>query len=163
RYLTQASRELSSSLDLDVTLRRTVELAVPSIADSAALHLWEGDDLRLVALRHASPEGEKAMRALSTMAGDVAVDPMMLATALAIENARAHEARIRMADTLQRSLLPPALASVPGVEVAAFYRPMGEGVVGGDFYDLFALHEPDGAWGLVVGDVSGKGVEAAAL
>ncbi|MEO6082557.1 MAG: SpoIIE family protein phosphatase, partial [Umezawaea sp.] len=67
----------------------------------------------------------------------------------------------RLARTLQRSLLPPALAAVPGVEVAAYYHPASVDEVGGDFYDLFPL-APD-RWGLFLGDVCGKGADAAAV
>ncbi|MGH2685766.1 MAG: PP2C family protein-serine/threonine phosphatase, partial [Actinomycetota bacterium] len=66
------------------------------------------------------------------------------------------------ARTLQQSLLPPNLPSIDGVALAATYRPAGEGLdVGGDFYDVF----PTGrnAWGFVMGDVCGKGAEAASL
>jgi phosphoserine phosphatase RsbU/P len=62
--------------------------------------------------------------------------------------------------TLQRMLIPPPLADVRGLDVAARYRPAGTGSeVGGDFYDLFQV-EAD-TWALVIGDVTGKGVEAA--
>ena len=54
------------------------------------------------------------------------------------------------------------LPEIPGVELAARYRPAGEGnEVGGDFYDVFETG--DGSWALVVGDVCGKGAEAAAV
>jgi serine phosphatase RsbU (regulator of sigma subunit) len=67
-----------------------------------------------------------------------------------------------VAQTLQASLLPAALPDIPGVDVAAEYLAAGEGMeVGGDFYDVFALD--DGAWALVIGDVLGKGAEAAAV
>jgi PAS domain S-box-containing protein len=80
---------------------------------------------------------------------------------LAVDNARLYDAQLRIADTLQRSLLPPALPEIPGLEVAALYSPMGDGTeVGGDFYDLFAA---EASWVAVIGDVCGKGVEAAAL
>jgi PAS domain S-box-containing protein len=80
---------------------------------------------------------------------------------LAIENARLEERERHIATTLQGSLLPPSLPDIPGLEVAARYRPGGEGTsVGGDLYDLFPV---DGEWALVVGDVCGKGAEAAAL
>ena len=80
---------------------------------------------------------------------------------VAIDNARLYQERSEVAHTLQQSLLPPRLPEVPGLEIAARYRPAGEGIdVGGDFYDLFEL---DDAWGLVIGDVCGKGPEAAAL
>ncbi len=80
----------------------------------------------------------------------------------AIENARLFAERSRVARSLQASLLPPSLPTIPGLELGARYAPAGEGVdVGGDFYDAFALS--DGRWLLVVGDVRGKGVDAAAV
>jgi PAS domain S-box-containing protein len=83
-------------------------------------------------------------------------------SALAIDNARLFEERTHIARSLQRSLLPPELPEIPGLEVAARYRPAGLGnEVGGDFYDLFEIGS--GRWGLAVGDVCGKGAEAAAL
>jgi phosphoserine phosphatase RsbU/P len=63
--------------------------------------------------------------------------------------------------TLQRSLLPPVLPAVPRTEVAAYYHTASPDQVGGDFYDLFPL--AGGRWGLFMGDVCGKGAEAAAL
>jgi PAS domain S-box-containing protein len=68
----------------------------------------------------------------------------------------------RMARTFQRSLLPPALPKIAGVEVAAAYRAAGEGnEVGGDFYDAFDVSDDE--WALVMGDVCGKGPDAAAV
>jgi serine phosphatase RsbU (regulator of sigma subunit) len=83
--------------------------------------------------------------------------------ALSIDNARLYEERSHIARTLQRTLLPRRLPDVPGVEVASFYQPAGamKTEVGGDFYDVFEAGE--GMWGVVIGDVCGKGVEAAAL
>jgi PAS domain S-box-containing protein len=82
--------------------------------------------------------------------------------ALAIDNARLYEERAQVARTLQRSLLPPVLPHVPGIELAARYLAAGEGnEVGGDFYDCFPTG--DGDWALVIGDVCGKGAEAAAV
>ncbi|MEV6691047.1 SpoIIE family protein phosphatase [Micromonospora sp. NPDC051196] len=82
--------------------------------------------------------------------------------ALAIENARIHAERRRIAQTLQQSLLPPVLPVVEGIGFAAEYVPTGgDADVGGDFYDVVAL--PDGRWLVVIGDVSGKGVQAAAV
>lgn len=76
--------------------------------------------------------------------------------------AEAAERRAReLATTLQESLLPPELPEVPGVETAARFRAGGEGVdVGGDFYDVNAR---PGGWGLVIGDVCGKGPGAATV
>lgn len=79
----------------------------------------------------------------------------------AVETARLYAERSHIAETLQLSLLPDALPEVPGYELASLYRPAGEETfVGGDFYDAFAT---DNGWMLVVGDVTGRGVEAAAL
>ncbi|WDZ86280.1 SpoIIE family protein phosphatase [Micromonospora cathayae] len=82
--------------------------------------------------------------------------------ALAIENARIHAERRRVAQTLQQSLLPPVLPLIDGIGFAAEYVPTGyDAEVGGDFYDVVPL--PDGRWLVVIGDVSGKGVQAAAV
>jgi PAS domain-containing protein len=65
-----------------------------------------------------------------------------------------------LARTLQQSLLPPDLPDVPGLELAARYHPAGGGLeVGGDFYDVFQTGRQ--AWAFVMGDVCGKGAEAA--
>jgi len=70
--------------------------------------------------------------------------------------------RAHVAGALQQTLLPPALPEIAGLDVAARYRPAKTVArVGGDFYDMFELGE--GAWGLIVGDVSGVGPEAASL
>lgn len=80
----------------------------------------------------------------------------------AIDNARLFAERSRTARSLQASLLPPSLPAIPGLELGARYAPAGEGIeVGGDFYDAFAVD--GGRWLLVVGDVRGKGVDAAAV
>ena len=82
--------------------------------------------------------------------------------AVAVDNARLYSERAQIARTLQDSLLPPRLPTIPGVEVAARYLAAGEGIdVGGDFYDLFDLGRGD--WSVVMGDVCGKGADAAAL
>jgi sigma-B regulation protein RsbU (phosphoserine phosphatase) len=66
----------------------------------------------------------------------------------------------RTARALQESLLPSRLPDVPGAELATLYQPADRAEVTGDFYDVFPI---DGAWALVVGDVSGKGAAAAAV
>ena len=67
-----------------------------------------------------------------------------------------------LADTLQASLLPPTPPTVPGMEIATRYTPADASLdVGGDFYDVFRVGAND--WGLVLGDVCGKGARAAAL
>jgi serine phosphatase RsbU (regulator of sigma subunit)/anti-sigma regulatory factor (Ser/Thr protein kinase) len=82
--------------------------------------------------------------------------------ALATDGALLLRQQTEIAHTLQRSLLPANLPRVPGAEVAVRYLPGTEGVdVGGDFYDVIPL--PSGRIGLVVGDVMGRGVRAAAV
>jgi PAS domain S-box-containing protein len=82
--------------------------------------------------------------------------------ALALDTARLYQERAAVAQTLQRSLLPPALPDIPGTEIAARYLAAGEGdQVGGDFYDCFPTRP--GEWAAVIGDVCGKGAEAAAI
>ncbi len=81
--------------------------------------------------------------------------------ALAYDNARLYAERAQVARTLRRSLMPSALPAVPGLELESYFRPLGAGSeVAGDFYDVFA--DRDGCW-LVVGDVCGKGAEAAVI
>lgn len=82
--------------------------------------------------------------------------------ALHIYNARLYTERSHIASTLQASLLPSALPEIPGATVAARYRAAGDhNTVGGDFYDIFRSGEA--VWTVIVGDVSGKGAEAAAI
>jgi GAF domain-containing protein/anti-sigma regulatory factor (Ser/Thr protein kinase) len=241
-FLAEASRLLATSLDYTDTLGRITRLAVPDLADTAAMHLWDGDQLRLVALAHAEAEGEAVMRALSARDGDIAMDPTMIdvatngtpivspeipqelwaemaeddehrrlletlgtasamlvalstrgrplgtlalgmagsgrqfgeddltlvldlasRAAVAIENSISHRSRVEQARVLQQSLLPPGVPAIPGLDVAVHYRAAGDGsIVGGDFFDLFPM-SPGPRWGVVLGDVSGKGVEAASL
>ncbi|WP_078843772.1 SpoIIE family protein phosphatase [Streptomyces albus] len=77
------------------------------------------------------------------------------------EAEREHRRLRRLVTTLQRSLVPPALPPVPGLETAAHYRVASADEVGGDFYDLFPLTAD--RWGFFLGDVSGKGPEAAGV
>ncbi len=80
--------------------------------------------------------------------------------ALAVENARLYSERSEIARTLQNSLLPEALPEMPDWEIVALYRPAAqESEVGGDFYDFW---EAEGDWMMMIGDVTGKGVHAAA-
>ncbi len=95
--------------------------------------------------------------------------------AAAIDNARLYASQTRIAGALQESLLPTYLPEIPGVDVGLLYLPAGEANIGGDFYDLFDAAprgngeydateaDPPSSWGVVVGDVSGKGPEAAAV
>jgi serine phosphatase RsbU (regulator of sigma subunit) len=70
--------------------------------------------------------------------------------------------RSRVAAALQQSLVPRELPEIPGSEIACRFEPAGDGhEIGGDFYDIFPLG--DDVWGVVLGDVSGKGAEAATV
>jgi PAS domain S-box-containing protein len=81
--------------------------------------------------------------------------------ALAVENARLYTERSHIAETLQQSLIPDSLPTIPDWEVTALYRASGaENEVGGDFYDLWPVGKD---WIAIMGDVTGKGIEAAAL
>lgn len=94
----------------------------------------------------------------------VAVAGMTALVLAAVTSAR-HRAEgvVReVAATLQESLRPARLPSVPRLDAAAYFRPAGQGHrVGGDFYDVFQAG--DGSWAVVMGDVCGKGPRAAAL
>jgi serine phosphatase RsbU (regulator of sigma subunit) len=80
-----------------------------------------------------------------------------------VDNARLYRDRSYIARTLQESLLPVELPEIEGIETAARFRPTGEGnEVGGDFYDVFETGAR-GGWTVVMGDVCGKGPDAAAV
>jgi serine phosphatase RsbU (regulator of sigma subunit)/PAS domain-containing protein len=80
---------------------------------------------------------------------------------VAIRVDRMFRHRSAVADALQESLLPATLPDVQGIDLYAAYLPAGEGLeVSGDFYDVFRV---TGGWAIVVGDVCGKGQEAAAM
>lgn len=80
--------------------------------------------------------------------------------AIAIDNAALYTERARTARMLQQALLPPSLPDPPGLALAAAYDTADDADIGGDFYDVIAT---DQGWLMVLGDVCGKGVEAAAL
>jgi sigma-B regulation protein RsbU (phosphoserine phosphatase) len=76
--------------------------------------------------------------------------------------AEAERARLQqVVAILQKSLLPPALPRIPGLDAAAYYHPASVDEIGGDFYDLFPLGGD--SWGFFLGDVCGKGPEAASV
>jgi sigma-B regulation protein RsbU (phosphoserine phosphatase) len=82
--------------------------------------------------------------------------------AVAIDRARLNEQAHHIAATLQRSLLPSSVPQVPGIELATRYQPGADGAqVGGDLYDVVPYS--DGRVGLAIGDVVGRGIEAASL
>ncbi|MFL5907271.1 MAG: PP2C family protein-serine/threonine phosphatase, partial [Solirubrobacterales bacterium] len=82
--------------------------------------------------------------------------------ALALDNARLHEQQSHIASVLQHSLLPRSLPEIKGFEASSRFLAAGEAYeVGGDFYDVFRIGS--GTWTAVIGDVCGKGPEAASL
>ncbi|MFD8079369.1 SpoIIE family protein phosphatase [Streptomyces sp. NPDC059718] len=92
---------------------------------------------------------------------DLLIDELAARAALGIDNARMYSAQRRAALTLQRSLANTALPTVPGLELAGRYLPASDHEVGGDWFDVIAL--PGDRTALVIGDVMGHGVHAAAV
>ncbi|THA56981.1 SpoIIE family protein phosphatase [Streptomyces sp. A1136] len=91
----------------------------------------------------------------------VLVDELVARAALNIDNARMYTSQRRAALTLQRSLTNSALPVVTGLELTGRYRPASAHDVGGDWFDVIQL--PRGRTGLVIGDVMGHGIHAAAV
>ncbi|MCT9935242.1 SpoIIE family protein phosphatase [Planotetraspora sp. A-T 1434] len=117
--------------------------------------------------REIDPE---AVEVLSELAGIVMDELELRLTAMTTVRAererrlQAEQEQLRLETitaTLQRTLLPPALPSVPGMESATLYHVASPDQLGGDFYDVF--HLDDGRWAFFLGDVCGKGAPAAAL
>jgi serine phosphatase RsbU (regulator of sigma subunit) len=180
---------LSAGVRLDPSSRHPVVAAVEHRRTELLVDLTD-DDLRAMtggpdALRTARETEPLSCVAVPLLAGSRALGAITLLTtarsgrrygptdlifvedvarrvAMGLESARMHEEMRRVAQTLQASLLPSVPPGIPGLEVGTRYLAAGEGtVVGGDFFDVFALG-PD-SWAVVVGDVCGKGVEAATV
>jgi PAS domain S-box-containing protein len=143
-------RELGSGEHLDVLLQLEPRslMCVPLLA--------RGRTIGAITLISSGPERRYGEEDLA-LAEDLAYR-----CALAADNARLYRDRSEIARVLQRSLLPPHLPEIPGVEVGAEYLPVGEAnEVGGDFYDL--INTVENGWICAIGDVRGKGVEAASV
>ncbi|MQY40015.1 hypothetical protein SRB17_80440 [Streptomyces sp. RB17] len=98
---------------------------------------------------HSSPDERALMGTLADLAGQ------------ALKRVRLQEARVELATALQQTMLPTLPERLPGLEVAARYRPSRDGLdIGGDWYDAFVM--PDGAIALEIGDIQGHDVDAAA-
>jgi sigma-B regulation protein RsbU (phosphoserine phosphatase) len=137
------------------------------------------DSAREIALDIVTSDGKRlAVLVNSVLERDAEGSPVVVRTAVfdaterrgyerellhAKERAEQSEARATaLARTLQRTLIPPAPPHIDGLDVSATYRPAGNGEeVGGDFYDVFEVRTGD--WVVVIGDVCGKGVEAAVV
>jgi serine phosphatase RsbU (regulator of sigma subunit) len=182
--LADASRALSESLDVDRVIAALRGVVVPRLADRCAVLLDApvrpgteppGGDVssagwssaaaamelrsrgrrlgRMVATRTQPPFDDEDRALLTELAARAAV---------ALDNAQIYEEKATSTGVLEGSLLPHALLPVPDLDVAARYLSATSGhLVGGDFYD--AVRMPEGGVVLLVGDVQGKGVEAATL
>lgn len=146
------------------------ELLVGAAVDDEHLRLLRAVGMRAVLIVALNVAG-RAIGALTMVnsesgrtfnADDVEFAEQIAArAAVAVQSARLYSERSRVARTLQNSLLPEAIPEIPGWDVAALYRPAGhESEVGGDFYDFWEVGED---WLMMIGDVTGKGVGAAAL
>lgn len=93
---------------------------------------------------------------------EVVMQQLTFITAASLVSARAYEQEHRIAETLQRSLLPERIPKIPGINVDARYLPAGAlSDVGGDWYDVLPLE--DGRFVVTLGDVVGRGVRAASV
>jgi serine phosphatase RsbU (regulator of sigma subunit) len=107
--------------------------------------------LTLVSLDPDRPIGGATLEAASSIAGQAA---------LALDNARLYQQQKQFADSMQRSLLPREQPQAPGLDIGAVYASSARMDVGGDVYDFLEL--ADGKLAVVLGDVTGHGIDAAA-
>ena len=107
--------------------------------------------LTLISLDPARPIDAQTLDAATSLTAQAA---------LAIDNARLYQQQVHFADAMQRSLLPDEPPTIPGVEIGSVYESSARLEVGGDVFDFAIL--PDGRLAVVVGDVTGKGIDAAA-
>nr|MBA3843990.1 SpoIIE family protein phosphatase [Actinomycetota bacterium] len=108
-------------------------------------------ELTILSLDPAVPIDEDTLATARTIAQQAA---------LAIDNARLYQQQKRFAETMQQSLLPRERPSVPGLEVGTVYESAAQVDVGGDVFDFLEL--PDGRLSVVLGDVTGHGIDATA-
>lgn len=165
---------------LRVAVRQTRQPVHLPVIDDALLVQSAQDEEHFTALREFSMSsaalvpvqaggvGLGVLTLVSTHGRTIDAETVELAVELgrragtAVERVRWQAERDRVSTALQRALLPPALPTVPGVELAAAYEPAGSGAaVGGDFYDVVTTGGD--RWWVVLGDVQGKGPEAAAV
>ena len=189
RALADASVALNSSLTVEEILQLTADAACSLIRGSRATVAIFAPDPRLRPLTATSPplpaDGEiEPARLSARLTGrgrelgilevldvparefgerdETVLTQLAQLASVAISNAQLYERERTIAQTLQRSLRPGGLPDVPGLSAAVRFRPAGESVeLGGDFYDLFEAG--GGAWAALIGDVQGKGPDAAAV
>ena len=136
--------------------RTEAALLGPGIAWIFAVPMRSRDGLARGAIVVGRHEPPGWIEELESQAGALARQ-----AAVALENAFLYQRERGIAETLQRSLLPGQLPTIPGLAVEARYLPGKHEAVGGDWYDVFQL--PSGQAGIVMGDVAGRGVWAAAV
>jgi PAS domain S-box-containing protein len=158
--------------DIDQYWLREVLQQVPGITDDE-LEQFMALELRssmTVPLKSAKGRVLGAIGLVSTQTGrQYTDDDVTLAleiarrAAIAVENAQLFEHTRQTANTLQKSLLPPALPDLGFADLGVCFWPFGDhnDLLGGDFYDIIRVG--DDTWAVILGDVSGKGVEAATL
>jgi serine phosphatase RsbU (regulator of sigma subunit) len=154
--------EVHTRIDRLPVASRAGELLVQG-RDAVGASSWPGHTLRLARVPGPTPAvlGVYSARPLPELFGRV-LETLAHALAAAVEQANLHSRVQSVVDSLQRELRPRNVTLPPGVEIGTHYQSATSGVeVGGDFYDYFTTR--DGHLGLVCGDVSGKGVEAASL
>jgi serine phosphatase RsbU (regulator of sigma subunit) len=189
RALADVSVALNSSLTVEEILQLTADAARALIGGTRATVAIFAPDPRLRPLTATSPPrlsaGEADPARLSahltardselgvvevvnrserefSARDDTILTQLAQLASVAISNAQLYERERTIAQTLQRSLRPGALPVVPGLSAAVRFRPAGEGVeLGGDFYDLYEAG--GGAYAALIGDVQGKGPDAAAV
>jgi hypothetical protein len=181
-FLAEASDLLAGILDQAQAIALGAQLVVPRLAVWCAVllpdasghhslaHVWHQDETRNDALRFLLSQvpppraefPESQLQWSLTVPPGAELPPDAAELASALDNARLYSGQLRASHALQRSLLPPQLPVIPGLDIAAGYQAAGEGdEVGGDFYDLFQI-APD-RWRFAIGDVCGKGMEAASV
>jgi len=146
-FLRPGRREASGDAFLDPFLQQGSTAAVLPLATPAEVL----GTLTLLRLDPTRPLDRETVDAAATVTAQAA---------LAVDNARLYQQQKDFAETMQRSLLPRALPAVPGLEVGHVYQSSARVDVGGDVYDFLRLD--DGRLAVVVGDVLGKGIKAAA-
>ncbi len=135
-------------------------LAMHGEALEIAVDVVAPDGSRVPMLMNAAADDKAVRVALFRATSRRSYEQELLAAKRRAEESDA--AARRLAATLQASLIPPVEPAIPGLDVGAAYRPAGTGdVVGGDFYDVYQVHAD--RWIVAIGDVVGKGVEAATL
>ncbi|MEU7582564.1 SpoIIE family protein phosphatase [Streptomyces sp. NPDC041068] len=159
-------------------LRRVLEKEPPRLPDAAGSGAfpvpWPGEalagDSSGTALAYRLAAGGRALGALVIgRAGLVRfpdevtglIEDFSRRVALAISTARRYQRQANISQVLQRGLLPSQVAQIPGVDSGVVYEPRDKGGPGGDFYDVFQAGE--GRWCFALGDVQGKGPEAAVV